>query len=524
MWRRRAAAAVLAAMTAGTAWTATLPSAQGQIQAHEHHERILSLQQDDFVQGRWRQSGAVALELLGPDGKRIRRLSQDDDDGSPFGFVARSAGEYRLRVAGQGSYEWQLTSISAPQAPEQAEPIQGEVIRQWALRLRAGESSDRFWDYVERVGSPLVERYSATHDRVTFVWRGARDNARIHGGPASYNDRMRRLGDSDIWYISYDVPRDARFSYRVAADVPHVRPAERRAALRATLQRDPYNARLIPEDSADLFEGGSVLRLPQAPAPQVQASAADQPQGQWRSGRLSSKALGNERDIHIYQPAGSQAADLRHLLILFDGREYREIANAPVLVDALIDQGRIPPAWVVLVDNPGSAARSRELPPNDAYIEFLRMELMPWLAAHGVAAAAGDTVIAGSSYGGLAALHAGWRLPQYFGNVLSLSGSYWWGPSGERGQWLTRRIADAPAAPVKVYMSAGIFENSGSGLDVSLVQANRHLYDVLRARGYDVRYDESSTGHDYVAWRDALALGLEHLLGRPAGAEAGRGE
>ena len=59
---------------------------------------------------------------------------------------------------------------------------------------------------------------------------------------------------------------------------------------------------------------------------------------------------------------------------------------------------------------------------------------------------------------------------------------------------------------------------------LSLVQANRHLYDVLRARGYDVRYDESSTGHDYVAWRDALALGLEHLLGRPAGAEAGRGE
>ncbi len=62
-------------------------------------------------------------------------------------------------------------------------------------------------------------------------------------------------------------------------------------------------------------------------------------------------------------------------------------------------------------------------------------------------------------------------------------------------------------------MSAGVFESSGSSRDVSLVQANRHLDDVLRARGYDVRYVESSTAHDFVAWRDALASGLEHLFG-----------
>lgn len=520
MWRQCAVAAGLAVWMTGAAWSASLPSAQGQIQAHEHHERILSLQQDDFVQGNWQHSGAVALDLLGPEGQRIRRLSQDHDDGSSFGFVARSAGEYRLRVAGQGDYQWSVTSISAPQAPEQAEPLQGDVIGQWAMRLRAGEPSSRFWEYVEKVGSPLVERYSATHDRVTFVWRGARSNARIHGGPASYNDRMQRLGDSDIWYITYDMPRDSRFTYRVAADVPLVEPASRRAALRSTLQRDPFNRAPIPESSADLFDGGSVLRLSQAPKPQTGVSAADVPAGQWQQGHLISKALGNGRDIHIYQPAGTQPDELKHVLVLLDGREYRDIANAPAVVDALIEQGRIPPTWVVLVDNPGGAARARELPPNEAYLQFLHMELMPWLAMHGVAAAAGDTVISGSSYGGLAALHAGWRLPQYFGNVLSLSGSYWWGPSGERGQWLTRQIADTSPAPVKVYMSAGIFENSGSGLDVSLVQANRHLNDVLRARGYDVRYDEASTGHDYLAWRDALAVGLEHLLGRPAQAQA----
>lgn len=518
MWRMRAVVVGWAVSMTGMAWAAALPSAQGLVHPQEHHERILSLQQDDFVQGRWQHSGQAVLELLGPDGRHIRRLSQDTDEAAPFGFIARSAGDYRLRVAGQGSYQWQLTAINAPAAPEQAEPLQGDVIRQWAMRLRAGESSAGFWEYVSRVGSPLVERYSATHDRVTFVWKGAQDNVRIHGGPASYDDRMQRLGDSDIWYITYDLPRDARFSYRIAADVPHVAPADRRAALRAALQRDPYNPQLLPENSRDLFQGGSVLRLSQAPVPLAQVSSTDQPQGTWRQGRLRSQALGNERDIHIYQPPGAEQA--RHLLVLLDGREYREQANAPALIDTLVREGRIPPLRVVLIDNPGAASRSRELPPNPAYTRFLQSELMPWLAAQGLVADAANTVIAGSSYGGLAALHAGWRLPHHFGNVLSLSGSFWWGPTGEHGQWLTRHLADAPAAAVNIYMTAGIFETSGSGQGVSLVQANRHLYDVLRARGYTVRYDEAATGHDYVAWRDALAAGLVHLLGPVASDQA----
>src|SRR5690606_4418522 len=198
--------AVLMVGMVGSAWAATLPSAQGEVQAHEHHERILSLQQNELVQGSWQHSGDVALELFGPDGKAIRHWADAPERGGPFGFIASTAGEYRLRVQGQGEYQWQVKSVTAPQAPAQAEPLQGDVIRQWSMRLRAGEPSRGFWDYVQRVGSPLVERYSTTHDRVTFVWRGAQNEVRLHGGPFSYTDRMHRLGESDIWYITYDLP------------------------------------------------------------------------------------------------------------------------------------------------------------------------------------------------------------------------------------------------------------------------------------------------------------------------------
>ena len=258
--------AVLMVGMVGSAWAATLPSAQGEVQAHEHHERILSLQQDDLVQGSWQHSGDVALELFGPDGKVIRHWADAPAQGGPFGFIASTAGEYRLRVLGQGEYQWQVKSVTAPQTPAQAEPLQGDVIRQWSMRLRAGEPARGFWDYVQRVGSPLVERYSNTHDRVTFVWRGARNEVRLHGGPFSYTDRMHRLGESDIWYITYDLPRDARFAYRMAPDVPYVGPSMARDVLRAALQRDPHNPNALPENSKDLFDGESVLRLTQAPA------------------------------------------------------------------------------------------------------------------------------------------------------------------------------------------------------------------------------------------------------------------
>ncbi len=497
-----------------SAWAAALPSAQGEVQAHEHHERILSLQQNDLVQGKWQRNGEVALELFGPDGTVIRHWTHAPERESPFGFVAGTAGEYRLRVLGQGQYQWQIESVTAAQAPAQAEPLQGDVIRQWSMRLRAGEPSQGFWDYVQRVGSPLVERYSATHDRVTFVWRGAQQEVRLHGGPFAYSDRMHRLGESDIWYITYDLPRDARFTYRMAPDVPYVGQDLAREVLRAALQRDPHNARTLPESSSNVFEGESVVRLTQAPAEVVALEPQQAGQGQWRTERLPSQTLGLERQVQIYQPAGTHAQDIEHTLILFDGRDYRDLARAPAMLDTLIAQGRVKPMWLVLVDNPGMAERARELPPNEAYLKFLDKELMPWLKAQGVQSSADKTTIGGSSYGGLAAMNAAWRLPQWFGNVLSMSGSFWWAPAGqERGQWLTRQMADSPAVPVRIYMSAGVFESSGSSRDVSLVQANRHLDDVLRARGYDVRYVESSTAHDFVAWRDALASGLEHLFG-----------
>jgi enterochelin esterase-like enzyme len=45
-----------------------------------------------------------------------------------------------------------------------------------------------------------------------------------------------------------------------------------------------------------------------------------------------------------------------------------------------------------------------------------------------------------------------------------------------------------------------------------MLTANRHLRDVLRARGARHRFREYFGGHEHLAWRESLSLGLEFVL------------
>jgi len=71
------------------------------------------------------------------------------------------------------------------------------------------------------------------------------------------------------------------------------------------------------------------------------------------------------------------------------------------------------------------------------------------------------------------------------------------------------QIATTPARPVTFYLEAGRFESGplpdgGPGVLV----ANRHLRNVLRAKGYPLTYHEYSGGHDHLCWRGGLCDGL----------------
>ena len=177
--------------------------------------------------------------------------------------------------------------------------------------------------------------------------------------------------------------------------------------------------------------------------------------------------------------------------------------------------GRPMPTSATVAPSP----RATELPPNPEFARFLAEELLSWAARQGLSATAKRTVIAGSSYGGLASAYAALRYPQQFGNVLSLYGSFWWAPPAQEPQWLTRLARDGERLPVRFFMRAGLFEPGKAG-QVGILESNRQLRDVLMAKGYAVDYGEFAGGHDYAQWGRELANGLEVLLGRrPRGSD-----
>jgi enterochelin esterase-like enzyme len=180
----------------------------------------------------------------------------------------------------------------------------------------------------------------------------------------------------------------------------------------------------------------------------------------------------------------------------------------------------------LLVGNvPGQ--RDRELPCNPAFADFLSSELLPW--AHGLYNFTTDphqTVVGGSSAGGLAAACAGLLHPERFGNVLSQSGAFHWLPPKADGaqdsgkdsepKWVARQFIASPKLPLRFYLDAGSEEFDVSGDGRSILVTSRTLRDVLLAKGYEVHFQQFAGGHDYLSWRGTLADGLIALMGNPS--------
>lgn len=252
----------------------------------------------------------------------------------------------------------------------------------------------------------------------------------------------------------------------------------------------------------------SLLELPEAlPQPWVRRRPGT-PEGETTEHQFGSEILAHPRKIWIYTPPDFAAVDEPSVAVLLDGDDW--YGEFPSTMDNLIAEGLIPPTVAVMVDAVDSDLRMKELTEHAAYVRFLLEEVLPW-AEKGwrITRDPARTAIAGQSLGGLMAAYAGLHAPHRFGLVLSQSGSFWW-PGGsefdvEAGV-ITREYVHTPRQPLRIWMEAGLVE-------WTLRDQNRHLRDVLYAKGYDLTYREYHGGHDNACWRGGLADGLIALLG-----------
>jgi len=390
--------------------------------------------------------------------------------------------------------------------------------------------SDRWWDAVSGLGTPVRTPGPDETDVTLFLFRSA-DAGAVYVDVQPFTDRsrladglMERVPGTDVWWAAFATGPGwiSAYGFLPLDEVP-VAPAERntdaaRSWWLGLLERsvpDPLN----PDPSFRGMRGDvrSVARGPRAP--RAVERGADDARGTldlhvWHRSRVA------DYPVWTYVAPGAEAgapggAGLP-LVVLHDGQVWERLDVAATL-DALVARGALPPFVAVLVSSLDQASRTRDLPGSTAYYDAVADGLLPQvaerLAARGVRVTSDParTVVAGQSFGGLAALQAVRHRPDRFGLALGQSASLWWpGLDDPASRDVAAWLRSAPARDERVVLQVGAHEGD-------LTAANREVRDLLVARGEHVDYAEVDGGHDWAWWSACLGDGLVTLLGSDGG-------
>jgi enterochelin esterase-like enzyme len=519
----------------------------------------LSLAAQDFVTYDVDPSGS-SLTAYVYDESGIKQRGERIAERGTHGFAAATAGIYRVQLIAEKSNDSappltkpsfvsitvikiiplvkRLAMLAAKPMPESPR------IRALTASLDAGHPGavDIFWQEMEAAGAPLIEPMPGDDQMmlVTFLWNGTPglksvfvDTAMARNAPDDFG--MRKLRDSDVWYVSVPLPRSKRLMYRLVPDAPYIGPPAERTEeeekmfstiVDATGEVDPLNRKhswVDPQNvDVERYSGKSVLEMPRAPARPWLERKPDTPHGKIDRVNFAG-ALGAKEQARVYTPPGySKTAKPYPVLFFTDGQAYQEELALPDILDNLIGAQRIPPVVAVMIDNI-AGERSSDLACNPHFADSLNSEWVPRIRKiFNVASDPRQTVIAGFSLGGLTAGCVALRHPETFGNVLSQSGSFWWAPGttgpvtghpASEPNWLAKQYLAIPRLATRFYLSAGSDEIDVSGRGSDITLTSRHLRDVLLAKGYPVDYVEIAGDHDALNWQTTLPDGLLFLLG-----------
>lgn len=389
-------------------------------------------------------------------------------------------------------------------------------------RVRAGsdEAVSDFWNGVAERGTPLVEAPGPGRSVVTFVFRGGDDVAavRVESGLVALEVQasarafteafdtlgaMTRVPSTDVWHRSYRVPNDLR--------VPYVLRVRRTGESEPSRELDPLNPTTY--DPHERYRGESVLELPGAPVQPWRQERGEGP-GSWHQVPVESR--GDTTAVYVYTPQAYDPSRERPypLFLGLSSYTFGIAMSGDWILEHLIRRGEMEPAVMLLVGLDAEAERDAYRPVPD----FLANDVLPTVRrSFHLTEDPSQIAIGGTSRRGLVSGIVAFERPDLVGNVIALSGSFYWKPDGETEyEWLAGRVAASPRRDVRWFLRVGSLETvvTPNNHGHYMVATNRHMRDVLRARGYDLDYAEYAGGHSDLNWQSGLAEGLRRFFGR----------
>lgn len=240
--------------------------------------------------------------------------------------------------------------------------------------------------------------------------------------------------------------------------------------------------------------------------------------------RVWSPQLRNRRDVDVYLPPSYPRGRRYPVVYMHDGQNLTDPATAfagtwelDTALERLAERG----LEAIVVGLHNTEQRLSEYSPfpdrrhggggADAYLEFVATTLKPRIdRMFRTRQGRDETIVAGSSMGGLVSLYAYFRFPSVFGRASVMSPAIWFGQHA-----VLDFIKRARTPRGRIYLDVGMQEGAGTLRDA------RRLGRLLVRKGFRrrppaaaaLRYLEDPAGrHQEAAWARRLEGAFEFLL------------
>ncbi|KKM60550.1 hypothetical protein LCGC14_1540750, partial [marine sediment metagenome] len=224
-----------------------------------------------------------------------------------------------------------------------------------------------FWLKIEKLGTPLIEpiQEDKRHKLVTFVIQADSDtnNAVVICSLANQDDVVsnnicERIEKTDVFYKSFLVLNGTRTIYTVSKNnsLKFSRFYDNLMHNGDTLAPDPYNPKRFTQryrrEGKKFVVEYSVLEMPSAiPLKWIKQKKNVIP-GNLIRVDFYSNILNTKRQIWIYTPNNFDLNNKpSHLVIIFDGKAFIEFTQAPLILDNLQAENKIPPVVAIFIQN-----------------------------------------------------------------------------------------------------------------------------------------------------------------------------
>ena len=379
-----------------------------------------------------------------------------------------------------------------------ADPVIGRVpgskFAQWVSEVeRSGDADARISTFLEeQKQSPILEGDRIAH----LVYKGAADDLALRADVLEIGQevQMHRVGKTDFFYASLELPPDARIAYQFVRNF-------------AETIADPRNPR---QASSPTYNGPiSLLAMPAADKTAA-LPAADKPRGRVEDHEIETSVeeaghlrWGGKRKVFVYLPPGYDADLARRYPVLYVlyGEEMKD-AHLDAVLDNEIGT-TVNPMIAVFLESTSGYEYARTF--REAHRRMLTETVVKWTDSHfRTVADPQQRFVLGNDEAGFGALETTLLAPQVFGGAAMQSIF----PVGIGDDELLALIDRTPKSSQRFYLNWGKYDPRRRADNVDVAGFTRAVSDRLRKRGFQVDSLESSDGSAWLFAADRARFAI----------------